>query len=73
MSMKKCIYCNLDKDCRPYGPNGSELCFSCMMEKPERETEAKRQLLLLLESHDNLSIIDDVNQPPRKLISQIEA
>lgn len=25
-----------------------------MMEKPERETKAKRQLLLLLESHDNL-------------------
>lgn len=40
----KCYYCKRsDREMRPYGPGGSQLCFPCMMDPkhPEREEDAK--------------------------------
>lgn len=36
-----CYVCRADKDTRPYGERGKNICFSCM--KDGREEEAKRQ------------------------------
>jgi len=35
-----CQYCGEFKECRPYGPNGTDICFKCAMATPERKAEA---------------------------------
>jgi len=39
--MKTCYYCGpTEKELRPYGPGGSNTCYPCMKESPEREQQA---------------------------------
>lgn len=47
MSVERCCYVcnNPDEETRPYGAGGKPICFPCMKAAPEREAEAKRQLL----------------------------
>jgi hypothetical protein len=45
MIEKKCIYCGTENELRPYADNDRYMCFNCMMEKPERESEAKRNFI----------------------------
>lgn len=26
---RKCEYCKLIRECRPYGPNGEQICITC--------------------------------------------
>ena len=35
-----CELCNVIEECRPYGPNGEQICFGCAMK--DRETTEKR-------------------------------
>jgi len=35
-----CELCRAIKECRPYGPNGEQICFDCGMK--DRETTEKR-------------------------------
>lgn len=35
-----CELCNVIEECRPYGPNGEQICFDCAMK--DRETTEKR-------------------------------
>jgi hypothetical protein len=39
-----CCVCGFQKDCRPYGQNGTAICFECMEATPGGEAEAKRQI-----------------------------
>lgn len=49
--MKTCHYCGpTDRELRPYGPEGSDICFPCMKADPEREEAAGRALGALLDS-----------------------
>ena len=45
----KCIYCeSTEEELRPYGPNGSMVCFPCAMSTKERQEEAKYMFLTQL-------------------------
>lgn len=45
----KCHYCEATNDLRPYGPQGSMVCFPCATATPERNAEAKRNFLAQLD------------------------
>jgi hypothetical protein len=32
---KRCELCGQIGDCRPYGPNGEQICYDCGMKNPE--------------------------------------
>ena len=32
---RKCELCGVVEECRPYGPNGEQVCFQCGMKDPE--------------------------------------
>lgn len=56
--MKTCHYCGCaDKETRPYGPGGSDVCFPCATETPEREQAAERAFGALIEGTAVLSPI----------------
>jgi hypothetical protein len=57
--VRSCHYCGpTEKELRPYGPDGSDICYSCMKESPEREQEASQRYGALLEA--NAVIGDDI-------------
>lgn len=37
-----CEMCGKIDECRPYGPNGEQICFDCAMTKVGEETVNKR-------------------------------
>lgn len=37
-----CEMCGKIDECRPYGPNGEQICFDCAMNKVGEETVKKR-------------------------------
>lgn len=39
-SPQRCEMCGVIDECRPYGPNGEEICFDCGM-KDEETTKKK--------------------------------
>jgi len=41
---RKCSECGRHEECRPYGKNGAQICFECMMKTPESKAEAGRQM-----------------------------
>ena len=42
---QRCEMCGIIDECRPYGPNYEEICFSCAM-KDEALTEIRMKQLL---------------------------
>ena len=40
-----CQTCGKTDETRPYGPNGSEICFQCAFSTPERAEEAKSRFI----------------------------
>jgi len=55
--MKTCYYCgSTGKELRPYGPGGSDVCFPCAMETPEREAEAKSIFGVLTDMTGSLGV-----------------
>lgn len=42
---EKCEMCGTSAECRPYGPNGSNVCFDCGM-KNESETRRNMERVL---------------------------
>lgn len=42
---EKCELCGAVEECRPYGPKGETVCFSCGMKDEEAARRAFRQLL----------------------------
>lgn len=44
MEERRCYKCGAtDKDLRPYGENGQDVCFSCAMGTPEDQRIAEQQ------------------------------
>ena len=39
---QRCEMCGVIEECRPYGPNGEEICFDCAINKVGEETIKKR-------------------------------
>jgi hypothetical protein len=68
--MKRCYVCKRedgadDREIRPYGEDGQDICFGCMTSDPARETEGHRQIQKHLAAKGPLLI--DANGPPRPL------
>lgn len=67
--MPTCHYCqSADKELRPYGPGGADVCFSCAMETPEREQQTANAFGALLDgaaaaSETGVVIIGDADGP----------
>jgi hypothetical protein len=41
---KKCEVCGETAECRPYGPNGCQICFKCANSSDEMRTEVMRRM-----------------------------
>lgn len=51
MPARTCHYCgSSEKELRPYGPGGADVCFACAMETPEREKQTEGSFGALLGS-----------------------
>lgn len=54
--MRSCHYCGTTKeDLRPYGPEGSWVCFPCATATPEREAAAHAAFGALLDGAEAIS------------------
>ena len=53
-----CHYCNTSIDLRPYGPQGTMVCFNCAMSTPERQAETERNFYIQLEACGPYAVID---------------
>jgi len=41
--MRKCYLCGTtEKELRPYGPGGQDVCFPCAMSTPERKAQTEQ-------------------------------
>lgn len=51
-----CYYCGpTDRELRPYGPGGSDVCFPCATATPERDAAAKAAFGALLDGAEAIS------------------
>lgn len=51
-----CHYCGpTDRELRPYGPGGTDVCFPCATATPEREQSAKNAFGTLLDGAEVIS------------------
>ena len=56
--MRTCCYCGShERELRPYGPGGADLCFPCMKATPGREEQAKSAYGALLEGAEAASAL----------------
>lgn len=63
-----CVYCGTNQDVRPYGPNATDICFTCMKATPEREATAAATFGVLLAANQAISSSGAVaigDGPPR--------
>lgn len=44
--MKPCKLCGKMKECRPYGPQGEEVCFDCAKKDPAAMRRGVRKMML---------------------------
>lgn len=65
--MKSCYYCGTtDGEFRPYGPNWSDVCFTCGT-SPENIAETDKNFRLQLEAIPGIKYIDGSETGPRAL------
>ena len=58
MSNGACFYCgSVEKELRPYGPDGSDVCFPCATATPEREIATESAFGALLDAVSAVSPI----------------
>jgi hypothetical protein len=68
MTDKACYDCGTtEKELRPYGPNGSWVCFACAMSTPEREKQTDQMMELMMGSSGGVLIIDGSDTGPYSL------
>lgn len=58
-----CFYCEATRELRPYGPNGSLVCFKCAMATPEREAETGRNFDAQLNAAGPIALIGEETGP----------
>lgn len=66
--MKRCHYCGpTDRELRPYGPGGSDVCFPCATATPEREEQMAAAFGALLDANSRIGsgavVIGDESGP----------
>lgn len=50
-----CELCGVIDECRPYGPNGEQICFSCGQKDIEATEQKMREYLGLTSNNKNSS------------------
>ncbi len=48
-----CEMCGKLDECRPYGPNDEQICFSCAMATPESKEIAERKMAAYIFGEDD--------------------
>ena len=61
---KKCFYCQKTNDLRPYGPNGSMVCFDCAMSSTERKVETENNFAVQLRVAGPVAVVDGTSVGP---------
>lgn len=64
--MTQCYVCSsTTEELRPYGLNGQDICYHCMMACPERQAEAEHQFDMVFTALKN-PILGDGDRGPRE-------
>lgn len=59
--MVECYYgCGATDELRPYGPDGSDVCFDCAMASPEREAETARNFDVVVSAAEAMSPVGGI-------------
>ena len=65
---RSCSICgSIERELRPYGKNGADICFRCMMDDPKVEAEARKQFGLRLVCHGPMILDAREQAGPRKM------
>ena len=69
-NIRSCCYCkSTEKELRPYGPNGADVCFECAMETPERMKTANEMFTKLLQGISGTAVIGlDIGPVPLTIL-----
>ena len=67
---RSCYYCkSIEKELRPYGPNGVDVCFECAMETPERMKTANEMFTKQLQGITGPAVIGfDIGPVPLTIL-----
>lgn len=65
---RACMYCGSEeRELRPYGPGGRDVCHPCAMETPERKAQTKNAFARQLGMAGGVAVIDASEQAgPRR-------
>lgn len=67
MAKRSCCHCKrTDRELRPYGPGGADICFPCMKEDPAREKTAKAELGKAFEAAGPVAVLTPRGPKPFK-------
>jgi len=61
--MMRCYLCDALSECRPYGPKGQGVCFSCAM-SPEQKGATEMMFGKTLDACGEIVVIDDNGARP---------
>ena len=67
---RKCTYCGGSSELRPYGPNGSDVCFTCATATPEREAQAKQAFIRQISTNEVLVLDPRMESGPVPLLKK---
>ena len=55
--MRSCYICTSEKELRPYGPKGEDVCFQCAFSTPERKKQTEQSFELQVDACGELPVI----------------
>lgn len=58
-----CYYCETENETRPYGRNGTAICFDCAMATPERKKQIEEAFLAQLNASGHIVILGEETGP----------
>jgi hypothetical protein len=62
---RTCELCGKVAECRPYGPNGEQICFPCGEKNPaERDRRIKEYAQRIVDEH-----LASINNQPRRVLN----
>lgn len=53
---RECQFCHKMAECRPYGPNGADICYKCANATPEMRKIVDANLAATLDRADTFSL-----------------
>lgn len=78
MTFKTCVHCEKnDEETRPYGPGGTDVCFTCAMATPERKEQTANAFIALIEAVDATGVTPTIGSsvgpaPMAQTLKQME-